>query len=259
MKRDFSKSSLVLLSLSVGVYAAACAADAGDPLKTLGSAITGPDGSLVGDDASDTTDSTTLPPDDAMTVANDSPGTVVPPDDSGPVVEDSGGTPEAAPIVDSGPPAPSCSTCPIELKYLCGTTTAMSQGIRPHYDIYNNGTSAQSLTELTVRYYFTADTSQSQTYNCDYALIGCTLIQGKFVTMATPTTTADHYLEISFTGGSIAPGGNTGEIQNRFQGTNFVSMTQTNDYSFDATKTAYADWMNVTVYRNGTLIWGMEP
>jgi hypothetical protein len=96
MKRDFSKSKLVLLSLSVGVYAAACAADAGDPLKTIGSAITGPDGSIVGDDASDTTDATT--------VANDSPGTVVPPDDSGPVVEDSGGTPEAAPIVDAGPP-----------------------------------------------------------------------------------------------------------------------------------------------------------
>jgi hypothetical protein len=86
------------------VYAAACAADAGDPLKTIGSAITGPDGSIVGDDASDTTDATTLPPDDAMTVANDSPGTVVPPDDSGPIVADSGGTPEAAPIVDAGPP-----------------------------------------------------------------------------------------------------------------------------------------------------------
>ena len=32
-----------------------------------------------------------------------------------------------------------------------------------------------------------------------------------------------------------------------------------NDYSFDVTKTVYADWTKVTLYRNGVLIWGTEP
>jgi hypothetical protein len=38
-----------------------------------------------------------------------------------------------------------------------------------------------------------------------------------------------------------------------------IIYTQTNDYSFDATKTALTDWTHVTVYRLGTLIWGIEP
>jgi endoglucanase len=36
-------------------------------------------------------------------------------------------------------------------------------------------------------------------------------------------------------------------------------FTQTNDYSFGAGATQYADWNDVTVYRNGTLVWGVEP
>ena len=35
--------------------------------------------------------------------------------------------------------------------------------------------------------------------------------------------------------------------------------TQTNDPSFDATKIMYADWNRVTLYQNGTLVWGTEP
>jgi hypothetical protein len=34
---------------------------------------------------------------------------------------------------------------------------------------------------------------------------------------------------------------------------------ETNDYSFDATKTAFSDWNRVTLYRNGVLVWGIEP
>ena len=39
----------------------------------------------------------------------------------------------------------------------------------------------------------------------------------------------------------------------------WTNYTQTNDYSFDATKTSYADWTKVTLYRNGVLVWGVEP
>src|SRR5262249_27454903 len=35
--------------------------------------------------------------------------------------------------------------------------------------------------------------------------------------------------------------------------------TEGNDYSYDATKTSFADWTKVTLYRNGTLVWGAEP
>jgi hypothetical protein len=80
------------------------------------------------------------------------------------------------------------------------------------------------------------------------------------VAISPATTNADHYLELSFTGGTIPAGGDTGEIQVRFHDSNYQGMfTQTNDYSFGATATQYADWNRVTVYREGTLVWGVEP
>ncbi len=229
---------------------AACAADPGDGPKGDGgpSVSQGPAEAAAVPDAApyQGTDA----PEDTFTAPTDS------------TVSDDAEVPDAAgpPIADAPPDVPSCTTCAIELKYLCATTTDPSQEIRPHYDIYNNGSSTQSLTELTVRYYFTADGSQTQAYNCDYAQVGCGFLQATFVAMPTPTATADHYMELSFTGGSIAAGSHSGEMQNRFHDTNYQgTFMQSNDYSFDPSKTQYADWDHVTVYRNGTLIWGVEP
>lgn len=71
---------------------------------------------------------------------------------------------------------------------------------------------------------------------------------------------ADHYMEITFTGGlMIAPGGSTGEIQTRYNKSDYANYDETNDYSFDPTKTTFTTWDRVTLYDNGTLIWGVEP
>jgi hypothetical protein len=53
--------------------------------------------------------------------------------------------------------------------------------------------------------------------------------------------------------------GNTGEIQVWFHKNSWGNYTETGDYSYDATKTGYADWNKVTLYQNGTLVWGTEP
>jgi hypothetical protein len=70
---------------------------------------------------------------------------------------------------------------------------------------------------------------------------------------------ADYYLEVGFTAGNLAPGASTGQIQNRFNKNDWSMYTQTNDYSYDASKSQFADWSKVTLYLNGKLVWGIEP
>jgi len=74
---------------------------------------------------------------------------------------------------------------------------------------------------------------------------------------------ADQYMQLAFNSSSgTLTSANPVFVQSRFNSTNpafGVNFTQTGDYSFDPTKTALADWVQVTVYQNGVLIWGIEP
>jgi cellulose binding protein with CBM3 domain len=250
--------------------AAACAADAGDAPKSVGAAVSG-SGSVSAVSGSGSVSAAS----GSGSVSSSGAGTGASGGDEAGMAPEAGSSSDAevedatVAASEDGPlevsatdqlgPTVSCTTCPIELKYTT-TTTAATQDIRPHYEIDNNGTSAQSLTDLTVRYYFTADGSAQQSYACDYAAIGCGSIQATFATITPAKTNADHYFELSFTAGSIPAGSSSGEIQVRFHDSNYqVTFNQTNDYSFDPSTTQYADWNNVTVYRNGTLVWGTEP
>lgn len=242
-----------------GASTGACAADPGDaPKSEDGGLPTSSDGSFAPSDAGGE-------PRDANGGGGDAP------DASVPAVADSAtleptpesGAPDVAvsdgPAPDAPSIPPSCTLCPLVVQYLT-PTTGPTKEIQPHVEIANNGASDQDLTAITVRYWFTADGSQSQTFACDYALMGCGLVQAKFVTMTAPAAAADHYLELSFAGGSVASGASTGEIQARFHDTNdAVTFTQANDFSFNAADTAYARWNRITLYRAGTLVWGVEP
>jgi cellulose 1,4-beta-cellobiosidase len=240
--------------------AAACAADPGDAPKQDGAVIYGGDASFeVGGDPPEAGfDAGGGPVDSSQpsfdVAVADVAGDVAPEVAGGDVVETG--------AVDAPPDVASCATCPLVVAYMTPTASATSQEIRPHLDVTNNGTSPQDLSALTLRYWYTADGSSSQAFACDYAALpsGCSQVAANFVQMPQPKTNADHYMEVSFSSGSIAPGGHTGEIQLRFHDTNYaVTFTQTNDYSFDASKAAYAPWDHVTLYRAGTLVWGTEP
>jgi len=116
---------------------------------------------------------------------------------------------------------------------------------------------------LKIRYWYTREGTQGQTFNCDFSAItgACSNVTGLFVQVNPARSGADFYVEIGFTAaaGSIAAGGQSGEIQIRFNKTDWSNYTETGDYSFDPTKLSFADWTRVTLYRNGVLIWGVEP
>jgi mannan endo-1,4-beta-mannosidase len=160
----------------------------------------------------------------------------------------------------SATPSNGGGTGNLVVQYKAQNSSPTDNTISPFFNIKNNGTSAVGLSTLKLRYYFTKDGSQALNFWTDWAQIGSSNVQGAFVNAS--GTGTDTYLEISFTSGagSIAAGGQSGEIQTRFAKSDWANFNETGDYSFDATKnTAYVDWSRVTLYQNGTLVWGTEP
>lgn len=130
-------------------------------------------------------------------------------------------------------------------------------------EIANGGTVAAPLSAITVRYWFTNETpTDPLSFACDYALVNCTNITSKFVTLTTPLPKATTYLELGFTAaaGSVAPGSNSGEIQTRIHHVNYSNFITSESYSFISDPSfVYKPSMTVTVYLNGVLVWGQEP
>ncbi|RKP53167.1 hypothetical protein D7Z26_15685 [Cohnella endophytica] len=145
------------------------------------------------------------------------------------------------------------------VQYKANNTNATDNQIGPHFNIKNTGTTAVSLSNLKLRYYFTKDGTQALNYYVDWAQAGSGNVSAIFA--STSGTGADTYMEVSFTtaAGSIAAGGQSGEIQMRIAKADWSNFNEVGDYSFDPTKTAFADWSKVTLYQNGTLVWGTEP
>ena len=149
----------------------------------------------------------------------------------------------------------------LKAQYSIDPRAASASGLTPLLRIANTGSAAVALSTLTLRYWYTEDGTVDQLYACDYWATGCSNVTSKFVKMKTPTATADGYLELGFTSGagSVAAGASTPDIQNRIAKSDYSTFDQTNDWSYDPTKLGPSDWSHVTLYQNGTLIWGLEP
>jgi endoglucanase len=138
---------------------------------------------------------------------------------------------------------------------------ATTNQVMPQLELFNTGKSSVNLSEVTIRYWYTLDTRQAQSYWCDYAAVGCANISGSFVSLSSPRAKANTYLEIRFTSGAgnLAPGANTAEIQNRFNKNDWSNYQQAYDYSYEGSATTFTVSTRITVYYKGTLVWGSEP
>ncbi|MDN4603061.1 glycosyl hydrolase [Paenibacillus sp. F6_3S_P_1C] len=141
-----------------------------------------------------------------------------------------------------------------------GNTSESTNGISPKFKVVNNGNSAIQLSDVKIRYYYTIDGEEAQSFWSDWASIGSANVTSKFVKLATPVTGADYVLEVGFSSsaGTLHPG-QSAEIQARFSKNNWSNYNQANDYSFKASSTQFANHEQVTGYINGQLVWGIEP
>ncbi|MNJ45954.1 Xyloglucanase precursor [compost metagenome] len=141
-----------------------------------------------------------------------------------------------------------------------GNTSISTNGISPKFKVVNTGDSAIQLSDVKLRYYYTIDGENTQSFWCDWASIGSANVTSNFVKLVTPVVGADYVLEIGFTSlaGTLNPG-QSAEIQARFSKTDWSNYNQADDYSFKASSSQFANHEQVTGYMNGQLVWGLEP
>jgi hypothetical protein len=135
-----------------------------------------------------------------------------------------------------------------------------NNSIDPYLQMVNRGSATVAYSELTARYWFTAENFAGINTFIDYAQLGNSKVKMKYVQLDTPRAGAYGYIEYSFdrSAGNIVPKGNSGVIQSRFANTDWSNFDETDDYSYVYNK-AYADNSHITLYRNGQLVWGVEP
>ncbi|WP_432025746.1 glycoside hydrolase family 6 protein [Streptomyces sp. 1222.5] len=150
-------------------------------------------------------------------------------------------------------------TSGLKAQYKNNDSATGDNQIKPGLQLVNTGTGAVDLSRVTVRYWFTGESSSAgfQTW-CDYAQVGCSTVKTSVTTLPAARTGADHSLDVTFASGSLAAGANTGDIQLRLAKADWSNFNETDDYS-RGTGTSYADAAKVTVYVGGTLVWGTEP
>jgi hypothetical protein len=133
-----------------------------------------------------------------------------------------------------------------------------SNSVAPTFTVTNTSSVALDLTTLKLNYYYTADGSEAQTFQCyyagttngDYKALTSNVV-GKINALSTTNSTADTNLQVSFSGGSLAAGQSM-TVQANVNKDGWANYDQTNDYSYNV-----AD--NVTAYINDVNVWGTAP
>jgi hypothetical protein len=149
------------------------------------------------------------------------------------------------------------------------------------FKLMNDSTQPVALSEFKVRYFLTSEIA-SPSVVVAYGNVCCpdtnilTHVTATMVPVGPPLANADRYIEISFdaSSGTLAPAHSV-EVEMQFRDSAATNMpsNKTNDYSYIATAigtqaqwdacpggacTAFQSCL-MTVYRNGTLVWGTPP
>ncbi|HWK05041.1 MAG TPA: cellulose binding domain-containing protein [Puia sp.] len=149
----------------------------------------------------------------------------------------------------------------LQVQHLDGSNGITStNSIESHLKIVNVDSIGIRYNELTARYWFTAENYAGINTWIDYAQVGNSHVSIKYVQLSQPHSGALGYIEYSFdsSAGTLPAGSNPGEIQSRFANMDWSVMNQADDYSYQ-NDPVYTLNNQITLYRNGMLIWGTEP
>jgi endoglucanase len=152
----------------------------------------------------------------------------------------------------------------LRVQYYTGDTAPADAVIDFRLQIGNASNEAVPYSELTVRYYYSNEHAGPESYWNFYSQIGSANVLGTSYDNPTPVPGAERYLEVTFTAGagSLAAHSASGEMQIRIahtmQNAEFV-YDETDDYSYNSDLTEFADWDHITLYRDGVLVYGIEP
>jgi hypothetical protein len=124
--------------------------------------------------------------------------------------------------------------------------------------VQNNG-AAFDLTDLTIRYWFTAETAGNFTFNVDYATFDGQENLGGSTTVTFGQELGTDYAEIGFSLARSVDTAGVREVQLRFHVDGYPDLDQTNDFSFLASATAATPNPNITPYVSGEQVGGCIP
>jgi uncharacterized protein YjdB len=135
-----------------------------------------------------------------------------------------------------------------------------NNNIKPYLSIANQGTTAVPYSELSIRYWLTAENFAGINKWIDFAQIGNSKVTMEYVPLEKPRNGALGYMLYRFdnSAGNLSAGAGSGPIQSRFANADWANLSEQDDYSY-ANTTAYAENQHITLYRNGKLWYGIEP
>jgi hypothetical protein len=139
---------------------------------------------------------------------------------------------------------------------------ADNNAIQPLLQLQNQGSSALPLSALTLRYYLTVEgNSALSNLNVNYAQVGGQNVRLRYVPLTPAQQGAGGYVEVSFTAGAgnLAAGANSGPIQAYFAKSDYGSLFEPDDYSYNPVRDQLTATQRITAYYNGILIAGIEP
>lgn len=146
----------------------------------------------------------------------------------------------------------------LTVRYKNNDNAATDNSIRFGLQVVNSSAAATGLSTVTARYYLTRDGAAGLSVYCDWAQLGCANVRTTVVNLTSPVAGADTYVEVAFTGGTLAAGASTGEIQLRVHKSDWGSFNEADDFS-RGLNTAFADAPKIPGFVGGALAWGAPP